>query len=484
MEWTEVRKKKAPARPKHIQETTYFVTNVPEQAKKGEIREAFGRFGRVTDVYMGDKKGKNGKYFVFVRFGEVKNVMELEEKINGMTYRGNKLEVNLARHKRKDLPNPNTTNTYHWLHKTSLIGEALTLDHLGHLPKLLRDNGETDLEIKYVGGLRVLFLFDSSVDAKDFLNNKNKWKETLKWVNWSDKTDMQVERVAWIRIIGLPLYLWGERNFASIIEGFGKTIAPYEDLSNRVDLSCPKIGILTSRKTRINEELQVVIDGRVFKIGIIEFDEDWFPFRFDKSEDYYETQDEGDEEDSEYGNEEEDGISDTYMGNPDDEKEEGEISPELQTGRNVVQSEGGKATNIEIGDEFPTRQPTVRSEVIETAAEVQRTPDEQMTVRDSMLTEYVASPRILEALMDNGNIPGLIHNSKDKCPGPGMESNPNLNGLSYELPPIGCFGPFKSPIVSNKGIRQSSEVCSSLGKRRRLEHDEPRRPYPFNKSDD
>lgn len=166
------------------------------------------------------------------------------------------------------------------------------------------------------------------------------------------------------------------------------------------------------------------------------------------------------------------------MGNPDDEKEEGEISPELQTERNVVQSKGGKATNTEIGDEFPTRQPAVRSEVIETAEEVQRTPDEQMTVRDSMLTEHVASPRILEALMDNGNIPGLIHNSKDKCPGPGMESNPNLNGLSYELPPIGCFGLFKSPIVSNKGIRQSSEVCSSLGKRRRLEHDEPRRPIP------
>ncbi|CAI9294135.1 unnamed protein product [Lactuca saligna] len=261
-----------------------------------------------------------------------------------------------------------------------------------------------------------------------------------------------------------------------ITEGFGKTITPYEDLSNRVDLSCPKIGILTSRKTRVNEELQVAIDGRVLKIGIIEFDEDWFPFRFDKSEDYYETQDEDDEEDNEYGNEEEDGISDTYMGNLDDEKEEGEISPELQTEKNVIQSEGGQAINTEIGDEFPTRQPVVRSKVNETSEEVQRTLGEQMMVRDSMLTEHVASPRILEALMDNGNIPSLIHNSKDNCPGLGMESNPNLNGLSYELPPIGCFGPFSSPIVSNKGIRQSSEVCSSLGKRWRLEHDEPRRP--------
>ncbi|CAH1418163.1 unnamed protein product [Lactuca virosa] len=342
---------------------------------------------------------------------------------------------------------------YHRLHRTSLIREALTLDHLGHTPKLLRDNGETDLEITYVGGLRVLFLFDGSVDAKDFLNNENRWKEFLKLVNWSDKTDMQVERVAWIRIIGLPLYLWGDRNFASITEWLGKTIAPYEDLSNRVDLSCPKIGILTSRKTRINDELQVSIDGRVLKIGITEFDEDWFPFRFDKSEDYYETQDEDDEEVGEYGNEEEDGISDTYMGNSDDEKEDGEISPELQMGKNVAQTEGGKETNAEIEEESPTRQPAVRSEVIGTSEEVQRTPGDQTTVRDSIMTEHEASPRILEALMDNGNIPVLTHNSKDKCHGPGMESNPNTNGLSYGLPPIGCFGPFTSPIVTNKRHR-------------------------------
>ncbi|CAH1442510.1 unnamed protein product [Lactuca virosa] len=537
MEWTEVRRRKTPARSVHVQETTYFVTNVPEQARKGEIREAFGRFGKITDVYMGDKKGKNGKYFVFVRFGEVKDVMELEAKINGMIYRGNRLEVNLAKHRKKETPKPpiaivnrrsvqgnnagtwNTfrdhrtfaditrdphmpaknsgqfvpqappgprpiqlqrdDQTYHWLHKTSLIGETLTLDHLGHLPKLLRDNGETELEIKYIGGLRVLLLFGNSVDAKEFLNTENRWKEYLKWVNWSDKTDMQVKRVAWIRILGLPLYLWGDRNFTAITEHLGKTIAPYEDLPNRVDLSCPKIGILTSRKTRINDELHVGMDGKVFKIGITEFDEEWFPFRFDTSEDYYEIPDGDDEEDGEYGDEEEDGVSDTYMGNSDGEKEEGEISPELQTERDVDKPDGGKGTNAVIGDESPAKHPVDWREVIGTSEEEQRAHGEQTMVRDSMMTEHEASPIILKELNVNGNIPGRSHNTNGRRPDPCMNLSPNLNGPLYGLPPISCFGPFSSPIATNKVRGQSSEVCSSLGKRRRLERDENRRSPPL-----
>lgn len=116
--------------------------------------------------------------------------------------------------------------------------------------------------------------------------NEYKWKDHLKWINWGDKTETHSERVAWIQIVGLPLHLWGEHNFNTLSKSFGRTIAPYNDLPNRVDLSHTKIGILTTKRTRINEEIHVAFDGKVYTLGIIEFDEDWFPFRFDPSEDY------------------------------------------------------------------------------------------------------------------------------------------------------------------------------------------------------
>lgn len=189
--------------------------------------------------------------------------------------------------------------TYNQLQKVSLIGETMTIDHLGHLLKLLRVNREDELQIKYIGGLMVLILFDRSCEAKDFLRKEERQKEHFKWLKWGEETDTHLERVSWIRITSLPLQLWGERNFTTITEGFRRTVAPYEDLPYRVDLSCPKIGILTTRRAKINDEILATIGGKVLKLGVIEFDEDWFPFKFDTSAEYYETENDGDEEEEE-----------------------------------------------------------------------------------------------------------------------------------------------------------------------------------------
>ncbi|CAH1445010.1 unnamed protein product [Lactuca virosa] len=71
---------------------------------KNEIREAFAGFGRMTDVFIGLRKGKNGKYYVFIRYVDVKNVREMERKLDGTMVRGRRLEVNVALHKRKEIP--------------------------------------------------------------------------------------------------------------------------------------------------------------------------------------------------------------------------------------------------------------------------------------------------------------------------------------------------------------------------------------------
>ncbi|CAI9268360.1 unnamed protein product [Lactuca saligna] len=154
-------------------------------------------------------------------------------------------------------------------------------------------------------------LFDHSVATKEFMIGEHKWKDYLKWVRWGDQVDSHEECVAWVRITGLPLHLWGQCNFGNIIDMFGKTIAPFEDIPYRVDLSHAKIGLLTSTRARINDEIHASFEGKVFKLGIIEFDEDWFPFRFDPPED---------------GNEKM--VVDDQMSAKNDEREDGEIWPE------------------------------------------------------------------------------------------------------------------------------------------------------------
>ncbi|CAI9269379.1 unnamed protein product [Lactuca saligna] len=56
--WTTVRRRRKPV---NKQETTYFVTNLPKEAAKGELWKAFEKYGNLSDVYMAAAKN-NGMW--------------------------------------------------------------------------------------------------------------------------------------------------------------------------------------------------------------------------------------------------------------------------------------------------------------------------------------------------------------------------------------------------------------------------------------
>ncbi|CAH1441893.1 unnamed protein product [Lactuca virosa] len=68
----------------------------------GWVHELFSPFGKLIDIYFGEKKGKNGKNFGFIRFVDVPNVRALEQQLNGTKCRNSMLEINVEKHKRKE----------------------------------------------------------------------------------------------------------------------------------------------------------------------------------------------------------------------------------------------------------------------------------------------------------------------------------------------------------------------------------------------
>ncbi|CAH1420760.1 unnamed protein product [Lactuca virosa] len=57
--WTEVRRRKTPAKfQTGLDETSFFVSNIPTGATKEEFRKIFNLFGGLTDIYFGGKKGR------------------------------------------------------------------------------------------------------------------------------------------------------------------------------------------------------------------------------------------------------------------------------------------------------------------------------------------------------------------------------------------------------------------------------------------
>lgn len=91
--------------------------------------------------------------------------------------------------------------------------------------------------LKYIAWLKVMLDFDNSKKAKEFMENENRLKSRLKCVIWGDPADVNFERVPWIRIAGLPLYLWSDRNFYAILDRFGRNISPFFYIQHSVDLS-------------------------------------------------------------------------------------------------------------------------------------------------------------------------------------------------------------------------------------------------------
>lgn len=59
-----------------------------------------------------------------------------------------------------------------WIHKSTLIGETLSIDHLVHLPTLLSIHSDKVAGMKYLRGTKALLTFDSTVAAEEFLENK------------------------------------------------------------------------------------------------------------------------------------------------------------------------------------------------------------------------------------------------------------------------------------------------------------------------
>ncbi|CAH1431072.1 unnamed protein product [Lactuca virosa] len=380
---------------------------------------------------MGTKKGRNGQFYAFIRFQRVNDIANMEKKLNGVRLNGRALAVNLAKYERKE--GRKVVKTY-WsrmqTQQTTMKGN-------------LRDHSSF-VEVT------------NPADAKKLMENEERWKESLKWIKWRDQVDLSFERVSWLRIMGLPLKLWSTCNFSIIAEKFGKIIDPFDDFHHRIDLSCVKIGIRTDRCDRINEVI-VPADGRnLIKVGLIEFDEDWFPFRFDSSEDYYESNDvsedklNGDEEDDE-------GISDTWMANEEPEIEDGEIVIETNTTDDGYVGSVPKNSNGRAGspsgfvDGIMTAgvDPAPVGGVDEGDLRGQGEVEESETVKpmeDEPVHGELGTLKVNDnPLTDHHNGGGNIVPS-DTCSGP--HSSVRI-GLQDNSTPVRYFGPFRSCIHVN-----------------------------------
>lgn len=131
---------------------------------------------------------------------------------------------------------------------------------------------------------------------------------------------------------------WDESNFTAIAENFGKVLVNASPVWNCSDVSHGKVCILTAIRLKINEVTEVKFGDSLFKIGVVEFNDDWSPFKMTVS---------GSELGSSDDEDNDDGVSDTWHKDGMD-LEEGEITVD----RNMDYDRGrGSSTIPEVPDD-------------------------------------------------------------------------------------------------------------------------------------
>ncbi|KAI3722057.1 hypothetical protein L2E82_33081 [Cichorium intybus] len=366
----------------HKEVTTMYVSNIPDGATKPILTKTFAKYGEVVDVYMALKKDATKKNFGFVRFGRVTCEAELEKSLQTVKCLGVTLSVNISRFDRKEHPRKPSGNnvgriasmsvgnrnygssfldgrsfakvanvgiqqqspppppppilvekpveivngTYMdgWFNsRLTLIGEAHSLKELQMIPPNLRSgNNDIHYGMQYLGGLMMGIRFKSEGNIEEFLSNESYWGAWFKSFTPGDTTKFETDRIAWLKIAGLPVVLWSEENLSRIAGKFGKVLVLNEIIPTAHDFSLGDICVLTSYKKRINEDVKVVLNGNVFGVGVIEKELDWSPFHSDT---YEVSQSESEEEVAS-----ESGDVTSSEGN---DKEEGEIKLDDDTER-------------------------------------------------------------------------------------------------------------------------------------------------------
>ncbi|KAI7752779.1 hypothetical protein M8C21_018310, partial [Ambrosia artemisiifolia] len=175
------------------------------------------------------------------------------------------------------LPNDPPLVSNAWC-KCSLLGSTWDLLRLASLEELLTAVGMDTVSLRYVGGLRVLITFPTVELAQQFLIGREEdWKVWFSSLVTWDGQDIEFLRVAWIKISGVPVYLWNSNVFSTIEGKAGMVIHGPSASSNDVNLASQKVAVLVSHGRRIEDCLNVICQGRLFKVWITEVDEEWVP---------------------------------------------------------------------------------------------------------------------------------------------------------------------------------------------------------------
>nr|GEU62880.1 hypothetical protein [Tanacetum cinerariifolium] len=186
--------------------------NIPEEWGMGNLWMVFKKYGTVFDMFMVQRRLRNGKRYVFVRYKHVNDVEFLLKQLKKIVIREERLRVyvafdrghngsgrmdahrmkqdtNKSHEKREGVGggethlNDSGTGTYEMMYRR-VADEVKATCFLHKLPMLCEEQGLNKFEVKLLGGLEVMVVMENAETTTNVLEDKEhglrRWLHKLK----------------------------------------------------------------------------------------------------------------------------------------------------------------------------------------------------------------------------------------------------------------------------------------------------------------
>ncbi|KAL9996164.1 hypothetical protein Hdeb2414_s0735g00941091 [Helianthus debilis subsp. tardiflorus] len=132
-------------------------------------------------------------------------------------------------------------------------------------------------KVQYLGGLDLLVSFEDAESAQMFRFAAETMKEIFSLVSLWEGQSLGFERVAWLKVQGIPLHLVSNEVTDAVGGMIGKVMHKANRSESDRDLSFEYVGVLVEDGKRISEEIMLVWRNRKFRVWIVEEAGDWVP---------------------------------------------------------------------------------------------------------------------------------------------------------------------------------------------------------------
>ncbi|KAJ0612565.1 putative RNA recognition motif domain, nucleotide-binding alpha-beta plait domain superfamily [Helianthus annuus] len=172
---------------------------------------------------------------------------------------------------------PDRTEAFKSMAGLALVGRTTDLETLVDFDRLLRIAKVQVSNIQYLGGLSLLISFHDEESASSFLESKVIWDPWFSRLERWTGQSLPFDRVAWLKLCGIPLHLFSPDVLSQVGELFGKVLLVPSFLEEDQDLSLCRIGVLVGEVNRVKECVSLRWKNRVYRLWVEENPIDWIP---------------------------------------------------------------------------------------------------------------------------------------------------------------------------------------------------------------